>query len=124
MNRVNWLDNSEKKQTRNFDSKLNKVVPYEEYQINLKYRPTSPDEVKTAIIQDCQYIKIGTYTNGAGAMQEECSVHIVDVETQTWSYWGKVKGSSPSDEIRTRRGSASDEKGGRAMYVFLRENHI
>lgn len=104
------------------DSKLKKAIPYEEYGISQKYRPASAEEVKTAIIQNCNYSKIGVYSNGANALQEECSVHVVDVETHTWSYWGTVKGSKPSDEIRRRRGSSSDEKGGKAMNEFLINN--
>lgn len=106
------------------DAKLVKVIPYEEYLIGSKYRPSNPEEVNTAIIQDCDYAVVGKYTNGASALQEECSIHIIDVETQTWSYWGTVKGSEPSDEIKRHRGSSSDEKGSKAMFEFLKQNSI
>jgi hypothetical protein len=104
------------------DAKTSSIVPHEDYAIDSAYRPLNAEDVNTAIVQDCEYVEVGAYTNGAKALQEECNVQVVDVDTHTWSDWGTIKGGAPSNEISRKRGSTSDEKGPRAMSEFLRAN--
>ena len=99
-------------------------IPFEEYerQINPKHIPTHPDEVDTVILQECKWEKVGFYSGGGDGLQESCHFYVGKAKEKILSSWGETKGSMPPEEVRRRRSSTSDVKGGRAITEFLRAN--
>lgn len=83
------------------------------------YVPSKPSEVQTAIVHDCNDVVVGTYTGGMKAIQQQCTIFLVDVESKTWYRWGEINGSLPPDEIRRKRGSSADERGSNGIDEFL-----
>ncbi|NMG17638.1 hypothetical protein [Aromatoleum bremense] len=106
------------------DAESGSLIPFEEYerQLNPKHIPTHPDEVDTVILQDCKWDKVGFYSAGGDGLQESCQFYVIKPKERIWSSWGETKGSMPPDEVRRRRSSTSDVKGGRAIIEFLHGN--
>jgi hypothetical protein len=59
-------------------------------------RPTTPEEVSTAVWVDCVLGQVGTYSRGGGAYQERCELTIIDLATQEVVGGKTMWGSAPS----------------------------
>ena len=81
-------------------------------------QPTSPNDVDSVVLHKCRYDQVGSYSNGSRALQHVCTVDVIDVASGSWSSWGEFQGTAPPSEIKRKRGSTSDEKGGGALYGF------
>lgn len=101
------------------NEKTSRVDKFSDYTIIPYNQPKDPGEIDSVVLHNCEYVQVGSYSNGSKAMQHVCDFTVIDVATGTWSSWGKFKGSMPSEEIRRKRGSSSDETGGRAIYSFF-----
>lgn len=101
------------------DAKTRKLDKLTEYGLSPYNTPKSPMDVDSVVLHSCDYLQVGTYSNGSRAMQQVCEFTVIDVLTGAWSKWGEFKGSMPLDEIQRRRGSNSDEIGGRAVNAFF-----
>lgn len=106
------------------DAESGSPIPFEEYerQVNPKHIPSHPDEVDTIVVQKCKWEKVGFYSGGGDGLQESCQFVVGKPKDRIWSAAGETKGSMPPEEVRRRRSSTSDVKGGRAIVEFLRVN--
>ena len=102
------------------DEKTRRVDKFSDYTISPYNQPTDPDDVDSVVLHNCDYVQVGSYTNGSKAMQHSCSFTVIDVATGAWSNWGEFRGTMPPEEIKRKRGSSSDETGGRAIYSFFK----
>ena len=101
------------------DEKTRRVDKFSNYTISPYNQPQSPSNVDSVVLHNCEYEKVGSYSNGSKAMQQVCNFTVIDVASGAWSKWGEFRGSMPSDEITRRPGGTSDETGGRAIYSFF-----
>jgi len=101
------------------DEKTRRVDKFSDYTLSPYNQPKNPSDVDSVILHSCEYEQVGSYSNGSKAMQHVCDFTVIDVASGVWSKWGKMRGTMPSDEIKRKRGSTSDESGGRAIYSFL-----
>lgn len=101
------------------DAKTRRVDKFSDYTISPHNQPNSPSNVDSVILHNCDYEQVGSYSNGSKAMQQVCNFTVIDVASSTWSEWGEIRGTAPSNEIKRKRGSTSDETGGRAIYSFF-----
>lgn len=101
------------------DEKTRRVDKFSDYAISTYNQPKSPSNVDSVILHSCEYEQVGSYSNGSKAMQHVCNFTVIDVASSTWSKWGEIRGTMPPEEIKRKRGSTSDETGGRAIYSFF-----
>lgn len=101
------------------DEKTKTLDKFSDYQIIPSDEPSTPDEVNSVILHNCEYLQVGTYTNGSKAMQHVCDFTVINVDSGAWSTWGEFRGTMPPEEIRRKRASSSDETGGLAIYSFF-----
>lgn len=101
------------------DEKTRRVDKFSDYTISPYNQPNSPSNVDSVILHSCEYEQVGSYSNGSKAMQQVCKFTVIDVASSVWSEWGKIRGTMPPSEIKRKRGSTSDEFGGRAIYSFF-----
>lgn len=102
------------------NEKTKKVDKFSDYTISPYNQPNGPLDVDSVVLHDCEYVQVGSYTNGSKATQHVCNFTVIDVASGTWSNWGEFKGTMPPEEIKRKRGSTSDESGGRAIDSFFR----
>lgn len=101
------------------DEKTRRVDKFSDYAISPYNQPKSPSNVDSVILHSCEYEQVGSYSNGSKAMQHVCNFTVIDVGSSAWSKWGEIRGTMPPEEIKRKRGSTSDETGGRAIYSFF-----
>lgn len=101
------------------NEKTRKVDKFSDYTIGPYNQPKSPNEVDSVVLHNCEYVQIDSYSNGSKALQQTCGFTVVDVASGIWSSWGEFKGTMPAAEIKRKRGSTSDERGGKAIYSFF-----
>lgn len=95
------------------------VDKFSDYTISPYNLPKTPDDVDSVILHTCAYVQVGAYSNGSKALQQVCNFTTIAVGSGAWSNWGEFRGTMPPEEIKRKRGSTSDEKGGRAIYQFF-----
>lgn len=100
------------------DGNTNSSDKFLDSNLGKERQPTSPNEVDSVVLHKCRYDQVGSYSNGSRALQQVCAVDVIDVATGGWSSWGEFQGTAPPSEIKRKRGSTSDEKGGSALYGF------
>ena len=105
--RIILVDGNTRSSDKFLDSNLGKVR-----------QPSSPNEVDSVVLHKCRYDQVGSYSNGSRALQHVCTVDVIDVATGGWSSWGEFQGTAPPSEIKRKRGSTADEKGGGALFGF------
>jgi len=101
------------------NEKTRKLDKFSDYTISPYNQPQSPDEVDSVVLHNCEYVQVATYSNGSKALQQACSFTVVHVASGVWSSWGEFKGTMPAAEIKRKRGSTTDELGGKAIYSFF-----
>ncbi len=101
------------------DEKTRRLDKFSDHSSSPLNQPTSPADVDSVVLHNCEYEQVGAYTNGSKAMQQVCSFTVIDVASGAWSKWGELRGTLPPEEIKRKRGSTSDETGGRALYAFF-----
>ncbi|RYF35710.1 MAG: hypothetical protein EOO38_28690 [Cytophagaceae bacterium] len=101
------------------DEKTRRVDKFSDHIISPYNQPADPDHVDSVVLHTCDYVEVNTYTNGSKALQHTCNFTVVNVSTGAWSNWGEFKGSMPASEIKRKRGSTSDERGGKASDAFF-----
>lgn len=97
---------------------------FSDYPVSSPNQPNDPREVDSVVLHNCVYAQVGSYSNGSRAMQHVCDFTVIEVSTGTWSHWGEFRGSMPRQEISRKRGSTSDENGGKAIYAFIEAGGI
>ena len=101
------------------NEKTRQVDKFSDYTISPYNQPENPKNVDSVILHNCEYEQVGSYSNGSRALQQVCIFTVIDVASSAWSKWGELRGTAPPTEIKRKRGSTSDETGGRAIYSFF-----
>lgn len=99
--------------------KTRRLEKFSDYTLSARNQPKDPKNVDSVVLHNCDYVQVGSYTNGAKAMQHVCELTVIDVASGAWSKWGVHKGKMPPEEIKRKRGGSSDENGAHAIYSFI-----
>jgi len=74
-------------------------------------RARTPDEVATVVHVERKKVKVGTYTDGAAAYRNRCTVTLVDLETHRKLDQDSMSGFNPPPRAKSGSGSRSGSQG-------------